>query len=138
MSDKFVSFYGENVSFLGILQSKVWAFCAVNILMSCTWWNYLLEFCDPWLEGRDSFRIQCHNLKTLPKPFIPKSKQIRNTNAFWFNITNSTVLHQLMINFSVFKNSANQKRDRKFLFSDWLIRKLNSWKMEPFSKMIEI
>jgi hypothetical protein len=34
-----------------------------------------------------------------------------------------TVLHQLIITqFLVWKNSVNQKEDRKILFSDWLFR----------------
>jgi hypothetical protein len=33
-----------------------------------------------------------------------------------------TVLYQLMINMFIFKNSSNQRKDTKILFSDWLIQ----------------
>jgi hypothetical protein len=46
----------------------------------------------------------------------------------------NTGLHQLIITFLVFKNSTNQKEDRKILFSDWLFRFLR----ENLMKTLEI
>jgi hypothetical protein len=48
----------------------------------------------------------------------------------------NTVLHQLMTNFSLYENSANQKRDRKLLFSDWLKENSIRGKLQNFQKII--
>jgi hypothetical protein len=38
------------------------------------------------------------------------------------NMVKIAVFHQLMINTVIFKNSANQRKDTKILFSEWLIQ----------------